>query len=299
MTRKKRSSATIRSMTGHGRGEARGKSGSVEIEASSVNRRQLDVRVNIPREMTMLEPMIHDLVGDKVSRGNVTVVVRYTPASARGHLEVDEQLARKYVKELRKLGQSLKLKDDLSLASVMGLPDVVKMVSARKDTGVKDIVKRALGTALQGMLTMREREGQALARDIQKRFKALGDRIKKVNSLSAGVAKRYKKNLLDRMVRSGVELKATSPQVIRELAMFADKADISEELVRLDSHLVQAKDIFAKGGSVGRTLDFLCQEIFREINTIGSKANDSGISRIVVDFKAELEAIREQVQNVE
>ena len=173
------------------------------------------------------------------------------------------------------------------------------MVSARKDTGVKDIVKRALGTALQGMLTMREREGQALARDIQKRFKALGDRIKKVNSLSAGVAKRYKKNLLDRMVRSGVELKATSPQVIRELAMFADKADISEELVRLDSHLVQAKDIFAKGGSVGRTLDFLCQEIFREINTIGSKANDSGISRIVVDFKAELEAIREQVQNVE
>lgn len=299
MARKKRTSPNIRSMTGHGRGESRGKGGSVEIEVSSVNRRQLDVRVNIPREITMLEPMIHELVGEKVSRGNVTVVVRHAQSSARGHLAVDEQLARKYVKELRKLGQNLKLKDDLSLGSVMVLPDVVKMVSPRGDTGVRDAVKKSLTEALQGMLIMREREGQALARDIKKRFDGLGERIKKIKAMAPAVGKRYKKNLLDRMTRSGVELKASSSQVIRELAMFADKADISEELVRLDSHLAQAKEIFAKGGSVGRTLDFLCQEIFREINTIGSKANDSGISRIVVDFKAELEAIREQVQNVE
>jgi len=299
MARKPKSGTKVFSMTGHGRGEGRGKAGNVEVEASSVNRRQLDVRVNIPRELSMLEPMIHELVSSKVSRGSVSILVRYAASTRRGEFTVDEKLARKYVKELRRVGKSLKLKDDISMRSILSLPDVVKMIAPKSDAGVRDTVKRALAQALKGMLTMREREGQALARDIQKRFKGLGVRVKKVKALSKNVGKKYRGNLLERMNRLGADLKPDSPQVIRELAMFADKADITEELVRLDSHLVQAKDIFAGGGAIGRTLDFLCQEIFREINTVGSKANDSAISRIVVDFKAELEAIREQVQNVE
>ena len=299
MAKRKSKVNKVYSMTGHGRGEGRGKAGNVEVEASSVNRRQLDVRVNIPRELSMLEPMIHELVSSKVSRGNVSILVRFAAASARGEFTVDEKLARKYVKELRRVGKSLKLRDDISMRSILSLPDVVKMVAPRSDTGVRDAVSRALAQALKGMLTMREREGNALARDIQKRYKGLGDRVKKIKSLSKNVGKKYRANLVERMKRLGVDFKPESPQVIRELAMFADKADITEELVRLESHLVQAKDIFAGGGSIGRTLDFLCQEIFREINTVGSKANDSAISRIVVDFKAELEAIREQVQNVE
>lgn len=299
MTKKRGKTLKVSSMTGHGRGQSRGKSGNVEIEVSSVNRRQLDVRVNIPREMSMLEPMIHDFIGDKVARGSVNVLVRYAPPSGKGHLTVDETLARKYVKEFRRVGQKLKLKDDLSMQTVLTLPDVVKIAGPRSDAGLRDAVRRALDQAVKGMLAMREREGRALTNDIQKRFKALGAKVRRVKARAKNVPQRYRKSLLDRMKKLGADLKATSPQVMRELAIFADKADITEEIIRLESHLAQSREIFAKGGSVGRTLDFLCQEIFREINTIGSKANDSAISRIVVDFKAELEAIREQVQNVE
>jgi uncharacterized protein (TIGR00255 family) len=149
------------------------------------------------------------------------------------------------------------------------------------------------------MIGMREREGQALAADIRKRLGGLAGKVARVKGRAGSVAKRYRKSLLARMKKAGAEMDPGSPQVIRELAIFADKSDITEECVRLDSHFEQASEIFGRGGSIGRTLDFLCQEIFREINTIGSKANDSSISRIVVDFKAELEAIREQVQNVE
>ena len=291
--------ARICSMTGHGRGEAGGAGGNVWVELSSVNGRQLYVRVNIPRDLAMLEPMIHDLVGDAVSRGNVSVVVRYAAGKSHGKMTIDEKLAGKYVKELRKVGKKLKLKDDLSIESIVALPDVVRLVGTRDDSGLRQAVKQAVGDALRGMLAMREREGRTLAADIRKRLSGLGERVKKVRGMSSGVARRYRRNLLDRMKKVGADFKAQSPQILREIAIYADKADITEEIVRLDSHLAQGREILGKGGSIGRTLDFLCQEIFREINTIGSKANDSGISRIVVDFKAELEAIREQVQNVE
>ncbi len=299
MGHRRRKAAKVSSMTGHGRGQSRGSAGNVEIEVSSVNRRQLDVRVNIPREMSMLEPMIHDLVGDKVARGSVSVVVRYAPPSGKGHLSVDEGLARKYVKEFRRVGKKLNLRDDLSMKSILTLPDVVKVASPKSDAGVRDAVRRALSEALTGMLAMREREGRALTSDIQKRFKGLGTKVRQVKSRAKNAPQRYKKALVERMKKLGADLNSASPQVLRELAIFADKADITEEIIRLESHLAQSKEIFEKGGSVGRTLDFLCQEIFREINTIGSKANDTVISRTVVDFKAELEAIREQVQNVE
>jgi len=299
MAAKRRNAGKISSMTGHGRGEARGQAGHVEIEVSSVNRRQLDVRVNIPRQMSMLEPMIHEIIGDRVSRGNVNVVVRYAVSSESGQLSVDEGLARKYVKELRKVGRRLNLKDDLSMRSVFTLPDVIRITEPKRDTGLRNILRDALDQALKGMLSMREREGRALVNDISKRFKALGGQVRVLRSKTKTVSRRYRDNLVRRMKKMGMELNSKSPQVLREIAIFADKADITEELVRLESHLAQVNEIFAKGGSVGRTLDFLCQEIFREINTVGSKANDSAISRIVVDFKAELEAIREQVQNVE
>ena len=299
MARGRSRAGRVLSMTGHGRGDARGKAGSVEVEVSSVNRRQLDVRVNVPREMSMLEPMIYDLIGDRVSRGSVTVLVRYAPSVQRGAITINEDLAARHLRELRKIGGKLGLRDDISLRTLLTLPDVIRHGGQSSDTELRELVKQALASALNGMIAMREREGTALAADIQKRFEGLAGKVVRVKAKAGSVSKRYRDSLLARMKKAGAELEAGSPQVVRELALFADKSDITEECVRLESHFSQAGEIFSRGGSIGRTLDFLCQEIFREINTIGSKANDSAISRIVVDFKAELEAIREQVQNVE
>lgn len=286
-------------MTGHGRGVVQGKSGTVEVEISSVNRRQLDIRVNIPRDLSVMEPMIHEIVGDRVSRGSVNVLVRFSSYGGRSGFSVDEGLARRYLRELRKLGKSLSLKDDVTLRTILSMPEVVRTSGGWSDEGVRDAIRRAVVLALEGMLGMRTREGAVLAADIQKRFRHLEGMAGRLKRRAVGVTVRYRDNLLKRMKKLGVEFRADSPQIARELAVFADKSDISEELLRLDSHLQQVKDIFRAGGAAGRTLDFLCQEIFREINTVGSKANDSGVSRIVVEFKAHLESIREQVQNVE
>lgn len=286
-------------MTGHGRGEAKDKFFSVSVEAASVNRKQLDIRVNLPREISVLEPLIHDMVGDRLSRGSINILVRATASGGADHIEVNQHLAARYIKELRRVGKVLNLRDDLSIKSVLSLPDVIKVRSMPGQKGAELLLRKALNSALDGLIEMRAREGSVLSRDIKKRFAAISSRVDKIRGLSKGVARRYREALLNRLKDAGVEIEFNGPQVIRELAVFADKADISEELVRLDSHMQQADEILSKGGSVGRTLDFLCQEIFREINTIGSKANDSRISRIVVEFKAELEAIREQVQNVE
>lgn len=299
MTRARKKTVIMFSMTGHGRGQAKDKFSSMQVEVSSVNRKQLDIRVNIPRELSILEPVIHDRVGDRVSRGSINVLVRYSSSSGADQITINEDLARRYIKELRRAGKLLKLRDDLSIRSVLSLPDVIQIRSKPNEKGVENLLKTALDSALDGLLEMRAREGGVLSRDIKQRFISISALVKSIKMKSKGVARRYRQNLVARIKDAGADIEADSPQIIRELAIFADKADITEELVRLDSHLEQAKEIMAKGGSVGRTLDFLCQEIFREINTVGSKANDSAISRIVVNFKAELEAVREQVQNVE
>jgi uncharacterized protein (TIGR00255 family) len=292
----------LKSMTGFGRGEATAKGIRAEAEVSSVNRRQLDVRVVLPRAFSSLESLCQKAVCRSVSRGSVNVAVRIVceHTSGRGAVSVDLKLARAYMRELKQAAKALQLKNDITASSLLRLPDVLHSgVSDMDPSAAWPAVKKALGIALEALCAMRAKEGDSLEKDLSKRFAELGRVWKALCKLAPSVTRRYRSALQQRLRRSGVDIKMGDPSLVKELALFAERSDISEELVRLESHLEQVGRNLALGEPVGRTLDFLCQELLREINTVGSKANDVKISGYVIRFKSTLEAAREQVQNVE
>jgi len=292
----------LRSMTGFGSGRAAAGGIKVEIELSSVNRKQADIRVTMSRQLAVLEPRIHEALHSRVSRGAVACVVNVVISgkARQGAVSVDMDVARGYVRALRKVGAELKLRDDLGIRSLVQLPDVVQSSAVPGDLErLWTLMKKALGQATDRLVKMRETEGKALARDLEQRFDAMRTMVAEIRSVAPAVTQKYRDALRQRIQAAGVDLPLDDGQLAREVALFADRCDISEELTRLDSHFGQVAGLRGSNEAAGRALDFLCQEIFREINTIGSKANDAGISQRVIRLKAELECIREKVQNVE
>ncbi len=292
----------LMSMTGYGRGEASSGDVRVEVELSAVNRKQFDLRLNLPRSLVALEAQVAKMVRSKITRGSVNGQVRITLSGrARcGGLSVDMDVAGAYVKALRKAGDKLGLHDDLGMEILMRLPDVVKFEDMTQNSQkVWPVLKKALQEALTKLLEMRRQEGAALSADIKRRFAKLEKRVGQIERLAPTVPKRHRTVLLERINNAGLSLGADDERIAREVALFADRCDISEELVRLHSHFAQVQKLMDDKAPAGRAFDFLCQEFLREINTIGSKANDARLSRHVIVFKTELECIREQVQNVE
>lgn len=290
------------SMTGYGRGMASSRGISAEAELNSVNRKQLEVRLNLPRPLVSLESRMVELIQQSVSRGQVTggVVVRISEGLRQRSLCVDRHLAAAYVSELRKTARQLKLADDLSASLLLGLPEVVTYRGAEQDA---EHVWPALRTALRGavrqLVAMRQREGATLAADLRRRLRRLEGYLARIRHEAPSVVRKYRAALRARLGEAGVAVEEKDAQLLKELAVFADKCDISEEITRLESHFKQAYGLFESAEPAGRTLDFLAQEMFREINTIGSKANEVRITNEVIRFKTELERIREQVQNIE
>ena len=291
------------SMTGRGTGAAAGRLARVEVELSSVNRKQLDVDVGLPRFLSSFESRVQELVQDRLSRGRVSGEIRVTWAEAAqaSGARVDLGLARATVTALRAAAKKLDLPDDLKASALLSLPGLVALEHGERDLETLwPSVRKALDTALAKLQAMRKKEGAALGRDLQGRLATLRTLVGEIAARAPGVAETYRANLLKRIAAAlpGTDL-AGDERLLKEVALFADKADVAEELVRLDSHFRQADGLLKTGGVVGRTLDFLVQEMGREINTVGSKANDAEIARRVVAAKAELERFREQVQNVE
>ncbi len=290
-------------MTGRGAAAAAGRLARVEVELSSVNRKQLDVDVGLPRFLAAYESRVLELVQSRLSRGRVTGDVRVTWAEAAqaAGAKVDLGLARAAVGALRAAAKKLDLPDDLKASALLSLPGLVALEHGERDLeALWPTVRRALEAALAKLQAMRKKEGAALGRDLRARLGTLRKLAREIAARAPGVAEIYRANLRKRIAAAlpGSDL-AADERLLREVALFADKADVAEELVRLDSHFRQAVDALQAGGVVGRALDFLVQEMGREINTIGSKANDAEIARRVVAAKAELERFREQVQNVE
>jgi uncharacterized protein (TIGR00255 family) len=210
-------------------------------------------------------------------------------------------MARGYVRELRRMARGLGLKGEVTLDMVARAPGVLQAEDGWAEADEYwPLVQRALGLAVTGLVRMREREGAHLERDLQKRVRALRRAVVRIKREAPKVVARYRLALRERVASAGIELPGVDDdRLVREVAWFADRSDITEELTRLESHFRQLDECLASGEPVGRTLDFLAQEMNREVNTIGSKANDSRISREVVQLKAELEKFREQAQNVE
>jgi len=290
------------SMTGFGRGEAAARGIKVEVELSAVNRRQFDVNLNLPRTMLSFEAHAYDLIHKAISRGYVRGVVRISASeTARtGRVTLDFELAKAHVAKLRKAAIQLGLEDDLTASSLLRMPDVLRAADLGEDGVLTGrLLDKAMRGALAEVVGMRRREGAALEKDIVSRLQAVGRILERIRVRAPKVPERYREVLQKRLQSAGVDVQRGDNDIMKQLALFADRADISEEIIRLDSHLAQAGKLIGRGGAPGRALDFLCQEMFREINTVGSKANDARISRCAVNFKTELERLREQVQNVE
>jgi uncharacterized protein (TIGR00255 family) len=293
---------TLHSMTGYGRGGAASRGLRVDVELNSVNRKQLEVRLNLPRSLASLESRMVERVQEAVSRGQVSggVVVRISESLRQKSLRVDRHLAAAYVTELRRTARVLNLADDLSASLLVGLPEVVIYSGADQDAEhVWPVLQKALRAAIKQLVAMREREGAALAADLQRRLRKLEGYLAQIRREAPDVPRRYRLVLQARLKQAGVTVNTSDPLLLKELAVFADKSDISEEITRLESHFKQAYGLLKSVEPAGRTLDFLAQEMFREINTIGSKANQVRITNQVIRFKTELERIREQVQNIE
>ena len=289
-------------MTGHGRGQVSRGGISAEVEVSSVNRKQLDCSVGLPPALAVLAPRIEEELRKRLSRGrvSVTVNVQWSATLRRKNLRVDEDLAAACVQALRKTARRVGLTGDFSPDLLLQLPEVVRFEpSPREAERAWPVIRDALARALDGLVRMRVREGRALRRDLEARLKKMETELSAVRARAPRVLEQYRLKLAERLRSAGFEKEAADERVLRELALFADRADITEELTRLASHVGQARHMLRAGGAAGRSLDFLAQEMLREATTIGSKANDAGIARHVVNLKAELERLREQVQNIE
>jgi uncharacterized protein (TIGR00255 family) len=288
-------------MTGYGRGEVDHGGVKFSVELNSVNRKQSDIVVNLPREFNELEPRIRQAINEKLSRGRTSVnVVCQDGANGGRKLALDNALARSYHDAMRALQKELSAPGEITIATILQAPGVMRFSENSLDAeGAWPAVERALNAALAELIKMREREGKHLAKDLIHRLKIIRAEIKNVRSLFPEVVKKYRTALFERIEKAGLNLALDDERLLKEVSIFADRSDVSEELTRLDSHLAQFAHHLRKNEPVGRTLEFMTQEIFRELNTLGAKSNDAVISQHVVACKAELEKIREQIQNLE
>jgi uncharacterized protein (TIGR00255 family) len=290
----------MRSMTGYGRGTATLDGRQIAVELSSVNRKQAEISLSLPRALLELEPRVRDEINAHISRGRLTVAVGlHHKEGARGGV-INLAAAKSYRKQLEALRKDLKLAGEVTLDHVLRGPGVVDSDDFEIDTDEAWIaLGKALKTALEQFVKMRQKEGEALAADLRKRTLAIQKHVKTISVLAPKVMEHHRGSLLERAAKAGIEIGDSDERLLKEIVFFADRSDISEELTRLRSHLDQFFTQLGKDEPVGRTLDFLLQEMFRETNTVGNKANFLAISQIVVGMKTELEKLREQVQNIE
>ncbi|HTH45889.1 MAG TPA: YicC/YloC family endoribonuclease [Candidatus Limnocylindria bacterium] len=291
----------MRSMTGYGRGEHSEAGTKVTVELKAVNRKQAEVVLRLPRELEALETRVREEVNRVVARGRVEVLVSLEQPGEAQAAKINHQLAATYAWELRGLANQLGLTGGVTLDVLVRCPGVIETNREAPEAESRwPLVEPALRSALSAFNGMRDREGEALAADLALRVANLGAAVARVRTHSPEVLKRFREQLLQRIRIAGLEnVSAEDERVIKEVVFFSDRSDISEELARLESHFGQFADCQKSAEPVGRKLDFLAQEMNREINTIGSKANDALISADVVLLKTELERFREQAQNVE
>lgn len=297
----------IRSMTGYGRGECSLHNRKIVAEIKSVNHRYNDITIKMPKLLNPLEDSIRKRLSPEINRGKTDVYITMESYSTDDiKISFNEATADLYVNELRKIVERYSLPDGVSLDLIARFPDLItveKNMDEDKIRGeIDETLRTALGLALEAFVRMREAEGETLKKDIAAKTAEIKALVEKVRERAPIVAKDYSERLRARITEalaSAEAYEADESRLLTEIAVFADKSCIDEEITRLSSHISQLEQILNDGDSVGRKLDFLMQEMNREINTIGSKSNDLTITRIVIDLKSESEKIREQIQNIE
>jgi len=291
----------VSSMTGFGVGEAHGDGHVVTVELKSVNHRFCEVKTRIPRMYAGFEERINRKIKEKFSRGHFDVFVSYREEEGSSrNLSVDKGLALSYYSALEALAGELGIPNSATVVDVANFPEVLSISDEEQDMEARWLLtKIALYDAIRALQSMRSDEGLNLKKDILKRLEIIRDLSAQVAGQARENTLEYRTKLMDRISGLLADIPVNEERIAQEVALFADRSDITEETVRLGSHLNQMYDILEESEPVGRKLDFLVQEMNREINTIGSKSNCVSISQRVVEIKSELEKIREQVQNIE
>lgn len=290
----------LKSMTGFGHCEYSENGITFTIEIKTVNHRYFDTYLRMPKQLSGFEERVRSRLASKIGRGKVDVYITYENQSDDAmEVLLDERLARAYSTALKKIAESLSLRDDISVSSLARFPEILKVEKKDQDDVIGVILDKAVDQAIAVLIDMREREGERLKESMLANLAVLENWLALIREKAPEVVKDYREKLEAR-INEMVDIQKVDPsRLAMEVALFADRCNIDEEIVRLASHIIQMRHMLNEGSPVGKKADFLIQEMNREVNTIGSKASDLEITRSVVEMKSEIEKLREQIQNIE
>lgn len=291
-----------KSMTGFGIGEYKNDSYNVSVECKAINHKYLDINPRLPRKISFLEDKLRLLVKDYLSRGRIDLFIKFDTVKSSGvKLQYDDELASQYYDILRRIKRDFDIEDDIKVTDIAKFPDIITASESEEDEELLwDMLSEATEISLKKLCEMRTLEGEKLEEDILNRTVILEKAILDIEKYSDSVVKEYKDKLngkISEILEDPSVLDES--RLAQEVAIYADKSNITEEIVRFKSHINQLRNTVKKDDTIGRKMDFLIQEMNREVNTIGSKSSNIDITNLVIDVKAELEKIREQIQNIE
>ncbi len=291
----------IKSMTGFGRGIYENEGREYLVEIKSVNNRYNDISIKIPKNLNYLEEKVKKEILNSVSRGKIDVFITFTNNSEKcKNISINTEIVKKYVEELKKLAEETKIIDNINIIDISKFPDVMN-VKLEEDAEeiIENELRIALNAALNGLIEMRSKEGLKIKEDLETRINGISKKIEEISNISTGLVDEYIVKLEARIKELLKTDVVDEARLAQEVVIYSDKCSVEEELTRLKSHISQFLELLNENKSIGKKMDFLIQEMNRETNTIGSKANNLEITNLVVDIKTELENIREQVQNIE
>lgn len=291
----------IKSMTGFGRSIYENEGREYLIEIKSVNNRFSDINIKMPRSLNYLEEKLKKEILKSVSRGKVDVYITFNNNSDRGKsIKLNTEIAKVYIDELKKLSKEAEIIDNINIMDISKFPDVLNI---RMEEDSEEIIEKelmiALDEAIKSFIDMREKEGNKIKQDLENRVKVISEKIEQIYNISSGLVEEYIVKLETRIKELLKTDVVDQTRLAEEVVIYSDKCSVEEEITRLKSHMSQFLNLINENIAIGKKLDFLIQEMNRETNTIGSKANNLEITNLVVDIKTELENIREQVQNIE
>lgn len=291
----------MKSMTGFGRSKYETEGREYLVEIKSVNNRYSDINIKLPRNISFLEEKVKKTITNSISRGKVDVFISFANNSEKGKkIKINTELAKQYIEELRNLQKETNIIDNISIMDVCKMPEVLNLKTEDDDEELlwQELLE-CLNNAITSFLLMRENEGTRIKEDLESRIECIKDKIEKISKISTGLVEEYVVKLekrVNELLKTGV---VDETRLAQEIVIYSDKCSVEEELTRLRSHISQFLNLLEETNPVGKKIDFLIQEMNRETNTIGSKANSLEITNLVVDVKTEIENIREQVQNIE
>ena len=290
----------IKSMTGYGKANLSKEEREYQVEIKSVNHRYLDISVKMPRVLSYLEEAVKKEISSQVKRGKIDVFITFENNSSEGkEIKINTEIAKIYIDELKRLAKQENILANIEVTEISKFPDVLSIQNKQEDETIQSELLETVSQATEKLVQMRATEGSKIAEDLLIRIQAIQEKVEEISSLSTGLIEEYVVKLESRIKEIARNQEMDEARLAQEVVIYADKCSVEEEITRLKSHILQFEKLLHTEESIGKKLDFIIQEMNRETNTIGSKANHLEITNDVIDVKTELENIREQIQNIE